>query len=180
MLMLTDGPPPFAGGRAWDPQGNRATPPLPGAGLMTILRPALRALDARLHALRAECKAANMKHAGNIPGEQGEDRVPRQHLQPLDQLITEVIQRLDVAGKALRPPGSPAPLPPTNVLRQRDLMPPLDDGRDRSALQNRSRDQGRSNGWGGRGGRVEPSDAALRTASPNQLAFLTQEDDNPE
>merc|ERR1719247_350262 len=36
--------------------GQREHPPLPSIGLMTILKPALRAMHARLHAIRAECK----------------------------------------------------------------------------------------------------------------------------
>jgi voltage-gated sodium channel len=134
MLMIGDGSA-SAGPASWKQPGsssNRPAPPMPASGLMTILRPALRALDARLHALRAECKAANMKLAGNISGGRGEDLVSRQTLQPLDTLITEVIQRLSVASTALRPPGAPAPLPSTEKLRQRDFVQ-LDEPRSRSA-----------------------------------------------
>merc|ERR1711865_1064464 len=66
----------------------RVVPSFPADGLMTTLRPAMRSLDARLHAIRAECKASGMKQAGNIPGARGQDLLPRHSLQPLDELIS--------------------------------------------------------------------------------------------
>merc|ERR1712187_937503 len=52
----------------------RAPLPLPSAGMMTILRPALRAMHARLHALRSECKAAQAEYDGNFY--QGNEQQP--------------------------------------------------------------------------------------------------------
>lgn len=140
-LMLDNAPAAAAMARNSEWQGGGTAPAPPGPGLMTILRPALRALDARLHALRAECKAANMKNAGNLAGIKGEDKIPRASLQPLDELISEVLQRLDVASKALRPPGAAPPLPPATSIRQRDML----HLEDRSGMQSRgtSRDVSR-------------------------------------
>lgn len=145
MLMLENG-----GSSGRTPQGADAETRLtgkqrPSAGLLTILRPAMRALDARLHALRAECKAAGMRNAGNLAGSQGEDLLPRQSLQPLDELISEVISRIDAASKSLQPASNP-PLMPPAALRQREVLA-LDDprwkdggpGMDRSAARRNPR-----------------------------------------
>jgi len=72
----------------------RSALPLPSAGMMTILRPALRALHARLHALRSECKIAGMSFDGNI--------LYGQEWQPLDELITEVLKCLEIATVAIK------------------------------------------------------------------------------
>jgi len=106
--------------------------PLPREGLLTILRPSLRALAARLHAIRAECKACGMRHAGNFTGTAGEDLMPRLSLQPLDDLITEVITRLDRAIKALQAPlhhglARPEELRRPAAIRQREVMALEDD-----------------------------------------------------
>lgn len=133
-------------GRSWDQAGTgpKKEPPLPSAGLLTILRPAMRALDARLHALRAECKASGMRHAGNLAGGQGEDLLPRQSLQPLDELITEVISRIDTTGKSLHFPGTQQILLPPAALRQKEVLH-LEDSRWNSSGTAVNAEAGRGN-----------------------------------
>eukprot|EP00747_Dinoflagellata_sp_TGD_P165896 gnl/TRDRNA2_/TRDRNA2_187879_c0_seq1.p1 gnl/TRDRNA2_/TRDRNA2_187879_c0~~gnl/TRDRNA2_/TRDRNA2_187879_c0_seq1.p1 ORF type:complete len:625 (+),score=106.89 gnl/TRDRNA2_/TRDRNA2_187879_c0_seq1:63-1937(+) len=57
----------------------------------TLLGPALRVLNFQLHALRAETKAGGLEQSGSALGGN------RSHLQPLDELITEVIEVADSA-----------------------------------------------------------------------------------
>mmetsp|Transcript_46873 Transcript_46873/g.81512 ORF Transcript_46873/g.81512 Transcript_46873/m.81512 type:complete len:715 (-) Transcript_46873:139-2283(-) len=92
-------------------QGLPSTPEM--EGLATVLRPTLRVLTARLHALRAECKAAGLQYAGDLTGSLGAKRgsfVSLLDLRPLDEMITEVIQRLKFANDNLLPPD-PALIP---------------------------------------------------------------------
>lgn len=85
--------------------------PLPSTpqtvGLASVLRPTLQVLTARLHALRAECKAHGLQYAGDLTGSVGTKRgrfISLLDLRPLDEMIAEVIQRLTFANERLLPP----------------------------------------------------------------------------
>lgn len=117
-------------------------PSLPTPGFMSILRPALRALDARLHALRATCKASNLQKAGNIPGGGGEDTLPRHGLQPLDDLISEVLSRLGSVRKSLHVPEPKTKMPHnTRTPRKNDVS-----AEQRAASRERQRSKERNRG----------------------------------
>mmetsp|Transcript_66841 Transcript_66841/g.105736 ORF Transcript_66841/g.105736 Transcript_66841/m.105736 type:complete len:699 (+) Transcript_66841:89-2185(+) len=114
------------GARSNDALTQMVAPPFPSAGIMTIIRPAMRALHARLHALRAECKAFGMRYSGNVSGGQGQELIPRENLTPLDDLISEVLVRLDAAGRSLQLPGF-TPALPRAAPRQRAVLEQRDD-----------------------------------------------------
>jgi hypothetical protein len=100
LFMLEDG----VGDYGWDNEQNstvqpRKAPPMPTCGLMSILRPALVAMHARLYALRAECKVQGFSSAGSII------TVQRQDFVPLENMVSEVLTRLSSSARALEIPG---------------------------------------------------------------------------
>lgn len=170
LLMLEDG----AGGTANGAVDSKNKgPAFPNGTLLTILRPAMRALDARLHALRAECKASGMKHAGNLAGSQGEDIIPRQNLAPLDELISEVISRLSIASGALRVTST---LDSTGGVRQRDVIA-TENG---VTISSRSADRAKRKHRPGPSGPKETRPLVAEPASPFALAAPPRTDPSRE
>lgn len=93
--------------------------------LAKVMRPTIRVLIARLHALRAECKVMDMQFAGDLTSSLGQKRgryVSLLYLRPLDDLISEVIQRLTFTCDRLLPPepiSLPMDFPPTSPAGSR-------------------------------------------------------------
>lgn len=96
-------------------------PPLPRSEMLTVLRPCMRVLHARLHQLRAECKACGMRFAGNAIRSQGQKQLRKDCLSPLDLMITDSIGLIDEVGRAVVLPGFAKSFPELTI-RQRDML----------------------------------------------------------